>query len=187
MTQEERNQVVVSHRALAWSVANRAGAGLPEADIEDIASELTLGFVKLARKWEPGRGASFATYALTFAWGRAAEVVRRIKRRGLHSVPKGRNPWVCDVYTGDPGDGAGHFALAVEEPQPFDAPPDFWDRVKRLLHKRDYGFVRERFVAGRNMQEIADRHGITRERVRQILARAEQKLRDSGLFKKEWL
>ena len=187
MTQEERDQVVADHRPLAWNVANRAGAGLPEADIEDIAGDLLLSFVKLVRKWEPERGASFTTYALTFAWGRAAAVVRRIRRRGLHGVPKGKKPWVCELYIGDPGDSPGHFAVAYEEPEPVDVPDDFWQRVRWLLPKRDFAMVHERYVLGRNMSQIGAAHGITRQRVQQMLARSEKKLRDSGLFKKEWL
>src|SRR5206468_1223226 len=80
----DEDDLVLAHVGLAYSLAARYMAR--GEDLDDLRQVATLGLVKAARRYDPARGAKFATYATANIVG---EIKRhfRDKRWGVH-VPR---------------------------------------------------------------------------------------------------
>ncbi len=86
-SEEALRRVVLSHLRLVLSIASRyAGRGVPPADL---IGEGVLGLVEAARRFDPGRGTRFGTYAAF--WVRAFVRRHALDNRRLVPTPSTRN------------------------------------------------------------------------------------------------
>jgi len=77
MTQAEREQVIHQHVDLVKYEVDRVAAALPaEVDREDLVSAGIIGLIKAVDRFDPNRGASFATYATTLMRGAIMDELR---------------------------------------------------------------------------------------------------------------
>jgi RNA polymerase sigma factor (sigma-70 family) len=161
---------------LAWKAARDAARyyGIPADELGDLASEAFLGIVRAAQKYDPAHGTRFITYATPWArqFCQRYWLVRR--RKGFTAVGD-RVPSFAPA--GDDGTPAAEFLGGRDSRDPV-SPSDL-ARLLDDLGERERSFVRLRFFDGMKLREIAERFGVTKERVRQVLVAALRRLRAS--------
>jgi RNA polymerase sigma factor (sigma-70 family) len=86
---EAETRLVLAHLPPAYAIVNRY-VGQTEAPKEDLEQEAALALVLAARKFDPGRGVRFVTYAMW--WVRAR--VQQASRRWYHLS---QEPPVCEA------------------------------------------------------------------------------------------
>lgn len=155
-------------RGLARKCARRHS----RLDADDLAQEGFLALLWCSHTFDPGLGVSFGAYARRRVHGAMQDAVRRRmtedgwSRSGAREMPTWRT-------------------LDAGEAQEVASPPDQHDFdletvrmvLVRILGQRDAEVVELRVLAGWTLQEVGLKIGVTRERVRQIEARAMVKLR----------
>lgn len=188
LTTEQVNDLLARHERMCWWVAKRAGRGLCEHDVEDLAAIVRNQFAFAARTYDPARGCQFGTYALPRAVLCARRAARRLRARGVRVPVDYDVPGVPGVYAlgalAVPGDDTseygGFFAAPADELPP--APADVWGRVRRVLSGNHLLCTELRYRDDLSLEEIGRRIGRTKERVRQILQAAAARLRASGVL-----
>ncbi len=88
MTEVERERIIHQHVDLVKYEVDRVAAGLPEGiDREDLISAGIIGLIRAVDRFDPGRGASFATYATSVMRGAIMDELRTMDwaPRGLRS------------------------------------------------------------------------------------------------------
>ncbi len=75
----ERDELIRRHASLVRYEVDRMAAGLPDqVDREDLISAGMIGLIKAVDRYDPDRGASFATYATTLMRGAILDELRRM-------------------------------------------------------------------------------------------------------------
>ncbi|MFP4248358.1 MAG: FliA/WhiG family RNA polymerase sigma factor [Armatimonadota bacterium] len=75
----EREQLITDNVDLVRYEVDRVAGGLPEqVDREDLVSAGMIGLIKAVDRYDPGRGASFRTYASTLMRGAILDELRRM-------------------------------------------------------------------------------------------------------------
>ncbi len=176
------------YRPLLRSAAGRYRLG--GGDFEDLLQEARIGLMQAAATFDPKRRPSFAAYATVTVHNRLRDAVRRDATRSQRLL--------SDAFSLDPDPASGG------EDEPVAALPDIvLEQQSRLLggepqqaleSERSFEAVMaavferlselERLVllerlAGCEIDEIAMRHGFSRNRVTGALARSRRKLRDT--------
>ena len=179
------------------------GLGVP---LEDLLSEARIGLLEAARRWDRHRGVPFARYAVWWIRREVLRAVRfqgcllaipdrdwRRMHGGHDALPEHerlRMPrWVSLSQPRDPDDGDSE-PLQIADERAIDpgdetlrreaeerlrrALDHLPERERRIIHWK-YGF---RSGESRSLAEAARRLGVSRERARQIEARARRRLRD---------
>lgn len=176
-----------------WWVARRAAGGLGEEMVEEVAAEVRLQFADAARRFDPTKGFTFATFALWVARFRAWHRVLAEKHRGLH-VPQhllGKLNVPTPVSLGTPlvagEDGTIGETIAAGEPEEDpEFPADFWERVRGAVTPRQYELIVLRFRDGLTHAEIARRlgvsHGLPHESLKRSLRRIRRRMPDLAKY-----
>lgn len=181
LTAEERDAAAESLQGMVAKMARdlcaKAPRGTWAADYGEVFAEGMAGVATGLERFDKRRNCRPATFVWYWVWARWSRRFQRDKiaakgKRTLHyqrwgeDDPDGRDPWEpADPKAVDPGDHAanGDLAAAIE-------------RSLRVLHPRAAEVVRLR-MRGHTLEEVARQHGVTKERVRQIEARAHERLR----------
>lgn len=196
--------VVEANMGLVWKVAGRHSRRLPlSTSFDDLAQAGFVALCRAARHYDAGEGVKFSTYATISV--RRAVVDELCYRSSLVHVPQeplGARPGETrlDMVTRlrpmqmqASADGfhdhmgacmpdTDHEPLAPAED--IDEELDGQDRVGMLhdsieaMPERDRFVIRARWFDGRTLQDIGDELRISKERVRQIEAKALEFLRD---------
>lgn len=174
-------RLLADNDGMVWQIAHHWHRTNPMLDLEDLHAEVRMGFVEAARRFDPGRGMKFATFAGHWGHNRARLYARRELAMGMH-VPQhhgivrvlvGR----VDAPDGEGGECRGVLAVDREREKRVELPLDFWEKVAGVLPARDAEAVELRFRRGWKLDRIAERMGVCKERIRQRLLRALQVLR----------
>ena len=166
-----RDQIIQSNVRLVMSVVKKFVT--PEQSFDDLLSEGIFVLMQAVEKFDYSRGVRFSTYAYRcvarYAW-RCVSNARREATRRL-------------------GDGESWVLEQAEESQSSASNERLWGRLRELamslldhLDRRERLIIRSRYALGshrrvRTFQDLADRLGISKERVRQLEQRALGKLR----------
>ena len=79
LSSAERERIITENVDLVRYEVDRVASGLPEqVDREDLVSAGLIGLVKAVDRYDPGRGASFRTYASTLARGAILDELRKM-------------------------------------------------------------------------------------------------------------
>ena len=75
----QREELIEEHANLVRYEVDRVASGLPgQVDREDLVSAGMIGLIRAVDRYDPGRGASFATYATTLMRGAILDELRRM-------------------------------------------------------------------------------------------------------------
>ena len=162
-------------------------------DLEDAVSSGTIGLLKAIDKFDPEKGA-FPQYAS--AWINKAIRMALDSYRGIHTKrydrmsSEERSSCIVESLNEKLGDGETEFAdsLASDEVSPSEAVEKassieaVRDAIDNALDSREQFIIRSRYGLDGSgvltLREIADKLGMTHERVRQIEVSALAKLRE---------
>ena len=161
----------------------------PGLDFDDLRQAATLGLMRAAEKFDPGRGAAFST--LAWWWMRSAIQQEVMGNRTTIRVPAhrpvGDGPRAVSLGTVVGDTTLGSLLVDRDSESPVDGAERslLRERVRDALgtlRPRDAEVVEMRFgINGarrpHSLAEIARRLGVTGERVRQIEGRALERLR----------
>jgi DNA-directed RNA polymerase specialized sigma24 family protein len=177
---DAQNALAAQFKPLSHKVAGALMRYYPLVDREELADECMIGIVKASRCWRPGRGNSFQTHAWNGAfrvgrsWGGKANAAGF---RGLSQRPTFR-PGVIDTVEHDGELRPAVDGLAAPEPDPpDDRLADLPGLLARLADARLRAVIRMRFHEGLTLLAVGERLGLTRERIRQLEAKAIRELR----------
>lgn len=185
LTDEEVAEVLRAHEPLCWRIAGDVAYWQGPDVVAEVAAEVRAQLAEAARRFDPSRGVKFITYAHRLAKSRAMSFAGLQARRGLH-VPEGhlRGPGRAaaprvgsiDGSAAESGDPLTDILVEPAPEEPCETPPDFWERVERVLTPKQYAVIRMRFVEGVTLAAAGERLGCVKERVRQHQARALERL-----------
>lgn len=185
MTPEQTADLLAAHEAMCWWVARRVGHGLSPEDIEDLAAEVRLLFVRSAGTFDPAAGTAFGTYALPFAVRHARRVARRLRAAGVRVPLNYAVEHVPQMVRAAAPVGTGD-ELVHLLPAPVRADPtegtDFWAALGRDcgLTDRERAILTLLYRDGLRPAELVARGGWGRRgNVYRLVAGAFRKLRAS--------
>lgn len=167
LTTAERNALVLSCERLCGSIARRLAAGVAGADADDLEQEALLACVAAARRWHPGYGTKFSTYATPCITQHVAAIVTRIRCEASARIEDGAG--VPDPHAADGADAPDRPAVALtgeQEEALFRLPEDQHTAVCMVLH-------------GASPDQIADRLGKSVKDTKLLLRNAARDLRRS--------
>jgi RNA polymerase sigma factor (sigma-70 family) len=198
-------RLVMSHARLAYAMASRYTNN--QDHMEDLAAEGIIGIMKAADKYDPTQGTRFCTYCrwwiMTFISASAAKVatVVDMPSRTYIDAKMGRlgedgdkahmavfGGIDLDAPINDEADLSAIDLLECPRPNPEQATTkkfnevlyaEFLVKTMATLKPREREILQRRRLSDfpETLEEIAESMGITRERVRQIEAKAFGKLR----------
>jgi RNA polymerase sigma factor (sigma-70 family) len=138
--------------------------------LDDLIAEAFYGLTYAASLFDPERGVPFGAYATMV-----------VRHRLIQSVLAWRRARRCDqlpiVQTPDGPTEVEAEARPAPELCAVVAAKEMCERVRRVLPARTYKLLRLRYGEGRTLVEIGSRLGLTRQRVRQMVAEASHQLR----------
>lgn len=179
MSGTDAAELVLRHERLCWRLTRAVVPAWQSDDVrEDVAAEVRLALFELARGYDPGRGASFLTYAWRAARGRAARAYSDHLRRGIY-LPEyldrrgneDRSPRVRSLVAAD----REIPARPADPPRQY--PPDFWPRVRRNLTPAQWEFVDAVFRRGVGRTDAGAARGVTRDTAYNAVKAARKRLR----------
>ena len=151
----------------AWKVARHLARDVPA---DELTSEALYALTYAASLYDPGRSVPFGAYAtmvirqrlilLVAAWRRARRAVRRVPGADRDD----------DVWEAEARPGLDVLTATATH--------ELCDRVRELLPPRWYTFLRLHHGEGRTLEEIGTRYGVTRQRVRELVVKAAQRVRE---------
>ena len=195
LSRAEQEAMIEQWRLYAYSLANKfyfnARKWLSLEECQAIAVE---GLWDGARRFQPGRGVQFSTYATWWVM----QNLHRAKRKAM-GVPVHHkygtegfaeaSRVLCPKVSlnADYRSGSGTLTFAETVPSRPEAdhpefPDDFWKRADKWLDPVGQKVIRLRFHDELTLEEAGSVLGITRERVRQLEAKALEKLRRHADF-----
>lgn len=175
VAQAIRDRLIQANMRLAMSIVKKFVT--PTLSFDEMLSEGTVTLMQAVEKFDFDRGFRFSTYAY-----------RSISRTAYRLVANAREEEAR--LTRDADD----WAFEQTEGQASVMPEQFWEGLRKLtsamlqrLDRRERFIIRSRYALGshrrvRSFQDLADRLGVSKERVRQIEAKAVAKLQ--GMAKK---
>lgn len=170
-----RDRLIQANMRLAMSIVKKFVT--PTVSFDEMLSEGTVTLMQAVELFDFDRGFRFSTYAY-----------RSISRTAYRFVASAREEEA--KLTRD----AEEWAFEQSEELASSMPENFWEGLRQLtstmlqrLDRRERFIIRSRYALGshrrvRSFQDLADRLGVSKERVRQIEARAVGKLQ--GMAKK---
>ncbi len=165
-----RNRLAVIFHKLTMSIAKNFISS--RHTLEELTSEGDTTLLRAIVLFDPSRGFRFSTYA-TYA----------IRRRLARYVTSSEHTHATPVDFRDSPPIADQRRWTLPYQQSMDAGCEWLEAALYELSQRERYIIRCRFGWGREfetrtLQEIADELGVSRERVRQLEARAIRKLQD---------
>lgn len=159
----ERNKLVCNNLGLAHYWANRCS--LP---FDDALQLSRLGLITAADKWEPTRG----------KYGVIAGYYCRHNLQWATVLQK-REANTISLDTPVTEDGSTLSELTPDEKitSPDQVDSELWTIVNSKITKADQELIKLHFVQGYSLQEIANKHNLSRERISQKLKAIYNKLR----------
>ncbi len=170
-----RDHLIQANLRLAMSIVKKFVT--PTLSFDEMLSEGTVTLMQAVEKFDFDRGFRFSTYAY-----------RSISRTAYRLVASAQEEEAR--LTRDAED----WAFEQTQEQASSMPEQFWEGLRQLtdamlqrLDRRERFIIRSRYALGshrrvRSFQDLADRLGVSKERVRQIEAKAVGKLQ--GMAKK---
>ncbi len=167
---EIRDHIIKANMRLVMSIVKKFVTPLNSFD--EIFSEGTITLMQAVEKFDFDRGFRFSTYAYR-SISRTAYRFVVTTREEESRVTRDADEWAFGQY---------------DEQQASSISDQFWNRLRdftgmmlQRLDRRERFIIRSRFALGshrrvRSLQDLANRLGISKERVRQIEARAIGKL-----------
>ncbi len=171
-------EILAQWSDLQWRQANALKAKWPTIDLDDIHSEVLIGWVKGIRKYDPKRG-TIQTYA-----GRAGlnNAIRFCQKESLLGIGNGKGRSTIAMYSLSATfpDGRLRFAIAVkEEAEPNSFPAEWWDTILAPLAKTERTVIIRHYRDGVSLNQIAHNNGREADCVRKDHLRAIEKLREA--------
>ncbi len=164
---DERDQIVTKNLRLSF-FAVRLWAGQFGLDAEDACAECHLALIKAASLWRPDQGRTFAGYAVKAMFNHLVNFARKERRVAcVQSLVEG---WErqADPKEYDPVEVVNNRTELVR----------LRDAIARLDPRSRQ--VMQARVAGEGTRVIAERLGVTRQRIEQIEQQARSRLRESA-------
>ena len=189
---DAQNEILTANLRFVFNIASRyKGNG---AAISDLISEGNLGLIKAIQKFDTSKNVKFISYAVWWVRNSMQEFIR--KRQACWNAEKDEDTLNTPYVTNKIPDSEDEWVekrdviLSDEE-----------DEAKRELHKNQRRVIeklmsklegREKYIVeqyyginikkGKNLEELGNELGITKERVRQIKKGALNKLRSEILL-----
>lgn len=173
LTPGEVADLLRGHEDMVWKIAHDIHRKYPACSLDDVAGWVRVGFVRAATMYDPSRGWRFGTYAWQAGFREGMKFIHSEAARGMH-VPESHRRWhapapLC-VYEESVADRRDDDAAEADG-------RDFWSAVTRRLTDRERVVVLGLYRDGRMQTEVAAELGVCKERVRQILRGALDRLR----------
>lgn len=167
-------------RNLAFKAWQRGGA---VGSLDELRMAAREALWEAALRFEPERGLSFGTYVTFWVRRNIQDLIRAASgaKKSQAQSPQYRGMVTLSLDADYAGNGsclAPTIPAREEAEEAPDFPADFWERVNKWLDPRSQEVIRLRFREGLTLQECGERIGITRERIRQLEARALRKIGD---------
>lgn len=186
------------HRGMIHRQAWIAKSRHPNADLNDLLQAGRMGLLHAIEKFQPNRGTKLITYA---TWWIRQTVDHEAEESYLIHVPsyirEGKNTryskeaeavrrvvWPDQMAGGvagsrdDAGEGRSFELMSADRECEFES--DEISRLREVIEKldaREREILQSRYMAGQTLQEIGDRLGVCKERIRQIQNMAMKKVR----------
>jgi RNA polymerase primary sigma factor len=168
--QKVKNAITQANLRLVVSIAKRHMS--PGQDFFELVSDGNMSLMRAVDRFDYSRGFKFSTYG---SWAIMKNFARSVPEARTHRerYQTGREE-LLDLHAGPQPDDAE-----------YDATPEMRamiDRMLDTLDERDSEILRQRFGLdaagdGRTLEQIGDHFGVSKERIRQLEARAIQRLR----------
>jgi RNA polymerase primary sigma factor len=170
--QRVKGQIVQANLRLVVSIAKRHTS--PYRDFFEIVSDGNMSLMRAVEKFDYSRGFKFSTYA---SWAIMKNFARTIPDYKIH----------LERYQ----TGRDELLDTVSGPLPEEHESDYLptlrttlDRMMETLDEREQSILRQRFGIDeqrepQTLQQVGERFGISKERIRQLEARAMDKLREN--------
>lgn len=166
------DRIVRENEGLVRWAVKRFARLAPNHELEEIAQEFRVILWRCSFTWDPYKGA-LSTYAVVMMRRRALQMDEKFKPHGIRRTPDKAwralsLEWVSEGFD------------LVEQIPGTDDIAAFHDEVSAAamiahLPERERSMILDK-IAGLTLQEISVKHGITRERVRQVIKAAGAKI-----------
>lgn len=153
--------------ALAWRQYHRCGRTVP---LEELQGEAQLALSYAASLYDEGKGVPFGAYATMVIRHRLVQAVTLWRRGGRLDHIR-----FTDLLAQNPEEGAQAFEPVCphsREAEKEAALQELVDRIRRMMPSRWFLLLELYFVHEYTLEEIGEQFHISRERVRQLLAKA---------------
>jgi RNA polymerase primary sigma factor len=165
-----KSQITQANLRLVVSIAKRHTT--PTRDFFEIVSDGNVSLMRAVEKFDYSRGFKFSTYA---SWAIMKNYARTIPEHKHHRdrYQTGREELLEQLSSAPPEEHESDYLPAVRSTL---------DRMLGTLDERERSILRQRFGLDEHrepqtLQEIGRRFGVSKERIRQLEARAMSKLR----------
>lgn len=178
LSQSEISDLMTRSERLCWWIARRVAPGKSNEIIEDLAAEARLLILQAAQTFAPDGAASFATYVQRFTRARVRGKWLLELRRGIH-LPQGLEH-VRSVDVKPPGRLSGRDwsePMAPISDEAAEFPIDFWDRIRSAVTAAQWRCLSLYYRDGLTQAAVADRLGMSRTNVNQLINRAYEEIR----------
>lgn len=160
---EERERMILENQGLVYLIARRLAA---PGRFEEALSFGQEGLIEAVDRFDPERGAKFSSYSYEYIRG---YILRGVYHRSTHWKPTIPVDFSSDHFDLDPGTMRQPPDHRTESPDAAVRRAEIWERIRKYLDPRRYEAIYERYVGGRELEDIGEQLGITRERVRQLI------------------
>jgi RNA polymerase sigma factor (sigma-70 family) len=173
LTPDERELLLARHEGLVKAIAAKWKRSYPQLELEDLASEIRLGFVIAANRFDTSIGRPFIAYACRWARGCVRMFIQREVASGTR-VPRLHGTVFVNIARLTVDD-----AIPERVNHESEVPVDFWPRVEQILGERLTRVVQMRFCNELPLNACAKELGVSRRRIQQLQQDALKRLRAS--------
>jgi RNA polymerase sigma factor (sigma-70 family) len=150
---------------LAWYFARSRATDVP---VDELIGEAFYGLTYAAGMFRASKRVPFGAYATMVIRHRLMQAIRTWRRdRWAGPFPTGTDEYAWEAPDPKPAPDLAARAAACE----------MCERVRRVLPAQMYAVLRLYHGEGRTLEEIGTVYGVTRQRIRQILAKATARAR----------